>query len=158
MSKRKKRRNDRNDVRTIVPVDAVKKMLQDCVYTTAILTLSPAPAPGQSQWDVKKADNGDLILGTEPNHTLLFWAKLTRLVYENEQIGLILRSFTERIHQPSGWPIKELRGFALKREGSNVTLSCLPLGYLFAAQNTDSKTGEPLTPETAVEYCEYIPE
>jgi hypothetical protein len=156
MSKRKKPRDDKTDAGTRISLNAVKKMLRDCVYKNAILTLSPAPAPGQAQWDIEKADNGDLILGTDPSHTFLFWAKLIRLISENDHIGLILRSFTERIHQPSGLPINELRGFLLKRDGNSVSLYCLSEGDLFSAQNTDFKTRAPLTPETAVEYCEYI--
>jgi hypothetical protein len=49
MSKRKEPRYDKTDAGTRISLNAVKKMLQDCVYKNAILTLSPGPAPGQAQ-------------------------------------------------------------------------------------------------------------
>lgn len=67
--------------------------------------------------------------------------------------SLILRSFTDVIDPIAQLPIKELRGYVLKRQGNRLEFEKLSPERMFACQNTDSQTGEPLPLEQSVRYC-----
>ncbi|MGK7874331.1 MAG: hypothetical protein AB4426_13775 [Xenococcaceae cyanobacterium] len=67
--------------------------------------------------------------------------------------ALILRSFTSEIDELTQLPIKELRGYTLKNQGDNLEFEKLPPNIVFACQNTDAETGEPLPLEQSVRYC-----
>ncbi len=67
--------------------------------------------------------------------------------------ALVLRSFTKEIDDMTQLPIKELRGYALKREGEHLLFEKLKPEAMFACQNTDAVTGEPKPLEQAVRYC-----
>lgn len=81
----------------------------------------------------------------------LFIAKLR--VGCNPTASLILRSFTPEIDEFTQLPIKELRGYILKGEGNDLEFEKLSPNTLFACQNTDAETGEPLSLEQSVRYC-----
>ncbi len=67
--------------------------------------------------------------------------------------SIVLRSFTGEIDPISQLPIKELRGYLLKRQGDRLEEEKLSPEKMFACQNTDAKTGEPLALEQSVRYC-----
>jgi hypothetical protein len=67
--------------------------------------------------------------------------------------SLILRSFTKDIDQLTHLPYKELRGYILKSFGDRLEFEKLSPEMLFACQNTDAQTGEPLPLEQSVRYC-----
>ncbi|MFB2835420.1 hypothetical protein [Floridanema evergladense] len=67
--------------------------------------------------------------------------------------SLILRSFTGEIDRLTRLPYKELRGYILKSSADRLEFEKLSPEMLFACQNTDAKTGEPLPLEQSVRYC-----
>ncbi len=50
-------------------------------------------------------------------------------------------------------PIKELRGYLLTATGDRLKLETISPETMFACQNTDAQTGEPLALEQSVRYC-----
>ncbi|MFB2922676.1 MULTISPECIES: hypothetical protein [Aerosakkonema] len=71
----------------------------------------------------------------------------------NPSGSLILRSFTSEIDEFTQLPYKELRGYLLRREGNKLQFEKISPELMFACQNTDAKTGEPLALEQSVRYC-----
>lgn len=71
----------------------------------------------------------------------------------NPSGSLILRSFTSEIDRITQLPYKELRGYSLGREGNNLEFEKISPELMFACQNTDAETGEPLPLEQALRYC-----
>lgn len=67
--------------------------------------------------------------------------------------SLILRSFTAEIDRLTRLPYKELRGYILKSIDDRLEFEKLSPEMLFACQNTDAQTGEPLPLEQSVRYC-----
>ena len=67
--------------------------------------------------------------------------------------SIILRSFTNETDPIAQLPIKELRGYVLKRLGNKLEFEKISPERMFACQNTDSQTGEPLPLEQSVRYC-----
>lgn len=67
--------------------------------------------------------------------------------------SLILRSFTAEIDRLTHLPYKELRGYILKAFDNRLEFEKLSPEMLFACQNTDAETGEPLPLEQSVRYC-----
>jgi hypothetical protein len=67
--------------------------------------------------------------------------------------SLILRSFTTEIDEFTQLPIKELRGYILKRYRDDLEFEKLSPSTMFACHNTDARTGEPLALEQSVRYC-----
>ncbi|MBE9229847.1 hypothetical protein IQ264_31070 [Phormidium sp. LEGE 05292] len=67
--------------------------------------------------------------------------------------SLILRSFTAEIDRLTHLPYKELRGYILKAFNDRLEFEKLSPEMLFACQNTDAETGEPLPLEQSVRYC-----
>jgi hypothetical protein len=67
--------------------------------------------------------------------------------------SIILRSFTPEIDPMTQLPIKELRGYILKRQGDRLEFEKISPETMFACQNTDAQTGEPLALEQSVRYC-----
>jgi hypothetical protein len=67
--------------------------------------------------------------------------------------SLVLRSFTAEIDPLTNFPIKELRGYILTYNNRNFEFEKISPTIMFACQNTDAKTGEPLPFEQSVKYC-----
>ncbi|WP_017721788.1 hypothetical protein [Kamptonema formosum] len=89
--------------------------------------------------------------GYEPGVRELF---ATKLGSRCEPGGsLVLRSFTSETDPLTKLPVKELRGYILQREGNRLEFQKLSPEMMFACQNTDAETGEPLPLEQSVRYC-----
>jgi hypothetical protein len=89
--------------------------------------------------------------GYEPEVKELF---VTQLASRCKPAGsLVLRSFTSETDSLTKLPIKELRGYVIQREGNRLEFEKLSPEMMFACQNTDAQTGEPLPLEQAVKYC-----
>jgi hypothetical protein len=79
---------------------------------------------------------------------------ISKLLSRTEPVAsVILRSFLPEIDELTQLPIKELRGYVLKRQGSELEYEKLSPELMFACQNTDAETGNPLPLETSVRYC-----
>lgn len=79
---------------------------------------------------------------------------IKKLISECQPIGtLVLRSFTAEIDEITKLPIKELRGYIIDSDGQNWQYQKISSTEMFAAQNTDYRTGEPLPLEQSVRYC-----
>jgi hypothetical protein len=79
---------------------------------------------------------------------------IKKLISECQPIGtLVLRSFTAEIDEMTKLPIKELRGYIIDSDGENWQYQKISSTEMFAAQNTDYRTGEPLPLEQSVRYC-----
>lgn len=88
-----------------------------------------------NDWDIREFFMNELLEGANPHGTL------------------VLRSFTSEIDAFTQLPIKELRGYIIKSNGLDLEFEKIPAHSMFACQNTDHKTGEPLPLEQAVRYC-----
>ena len=79
---------------------------------------------------------------------------IKKLISECQPIGtLVLRSVTTEIDELTHLPIKELRGYIMQSDGQNWQYQKISPTEMFAAQNTDYRTGEPLPLEQSVRYC-----
>ncbi|MEB3829936.1 hypothetical protein [Phormidium sp. CCY1219] len=92
-----------------------------------------------------------IIYGSQPQMKELLIAKL--LHHTHPVASLILRSFLPELDELTQLPIKEIRGYVLKRLGSQLEFEKLSPEQMFACQNTDAETGEPLPLEQSVRYC-----
>ncbi|NES84319.1 MAG: hypothetical protein F6K10_24530 [Moorea sp. SIO2B7] len=89
--------------------------------------------------------------GYERNAKNLFMAKLIEGCVPHG--SMVLRSFISEIDQLTQLPIKELRGYFLTNENNTLEFEKIPPNTMFACQNTDAFTGEPLSLEQSVRYC-----
>jgi len=79
---------------------------------------------------------------------------ITEIIEGSDPVGsMVLRCFTPEIDSLTKLPIKELRGYVLRGNGYDIEFEKLPPETMFACQNTDAKTGEPLPLEQSVKYC-----
>lgn len=79
---------------------------------------------------------------------------ITELVKgSNPVASMVLRCFTSEVDPMTQLPIKELRGYVLRGNGDDLEFEKLPPETMFACQNTDAQTGEPLPLEQSVKYC-----
>ncbi|BAQ63310.1 hypothetical protein [Geminocystis sp. NIES-3709] len=69
------------------------------------------------------------------------------------QASIILRSFTDEIDQYTNLPIKELRGYILRKNSDRIEFNKISPKMMFACHNTDAQTGEPRPLEQSVRYC-----
>lgn len=89
--------------------------------------------------------------GNKPGVRELF---LTKLASRCKPAGsVVLRSLTSETDPLTTLPVKELRGYVLQREGNRLQFQKLSPEMMFACQNTDAETGEPLPLEQSVRYC-----
>ncbi|MDB9313660.1 hypothetical protein PN462_11165 [Spirulina sp. CS-785/01] len=133
----------------ILGVNALLAELESHCSTTAIITfLNSADEPFivNLERQGERFKYGDNMGGKE-----IFIAKLLSGCEPNGAI--VLRSFTSEIDETSQLPIKELRGYVLQRQGEELFFEKVPANTMFACQNTDAQTGEPLPLEQAVRYC-----
>ena len=100
--------------------------------------------------DIKRRGK-KVVYGTKRDIKELFASEL--LEGADPHGSLILRSFTPEIDEFTQLPIKELRGYVLRSNGDDLEFEKIPAHSMFACQNTDHKTGEPLPLEQAVRYC-----
>ena len=103
-------------------------------------------------WDVRRR-GGRLYYGYEKAHYLLLIARIYWCLENWDYTSLILRSFTGRRDRRTGLPMKQIRGFLLRRRGKELRLEKIPLDDLIWANTTDPETGERIPPEPSVEYC-----
>ena len=89
--------------------------------------------------------------GYKPGVKELF---LTKLASGCQPAGfLVLRSFTSETDPLTKLPVKELRGYVIQRISHYLAFQKFSPEMMFAYQNTDAETGEPLPLEQAVRYC-----
>lgn len=69
------------------------------------------------------------------------------------QGSIILRSFTDEVDQYTNLPIKELRGYILRKDDDRIEFTKISAKMMFACHNTDAQTGEPRSLEQSVRYC-----
>jgi hypothetical protein len=132
--------------------DSLSNFLQELeshCYSTAIATFL------DSDGEVFVVDlnrNGNkVIYGYQPSVKQQFLLKLSKGIQSHA--SLILRSFTAEIDNFTNLPIKELRGYLLTREKSQIKYEKLSPQMMFACHNTDAVTGEPRPLEQSVRYC-----
>jgi hypothetical protein len=89
--------------------------------------------------------------GEEPYSQELFLRQIQ--IQCDPVASIILRSFTPEIDPITQLPIKELRGYVLQRQGNLLEFEKISPETMFACQNTDAQTGEPLALEQSVRYC-----
>ncbi|HAM51850.1 MAG TPA: hypothetical protein DCP92_14625 [Nitrospiraceae bacterium] len=154
MRKRKQSKFGGNDLEVRrINFEAFFDELKKRVYTNAIATI--ASPEGVLTFDIRRNESGKPVFGYSLEESAILHARLYRLLSNYNKISLILRSFTERRHVQSGLPIKELRAYTMWLGGNKTLLfEKASKAALFVVCNTDAGTGEPLTPEIAVEYCD----
>lgn len=123
--------------------------LESHCYSLTIATL--LDASGESLAIQLKRQGQQVRYGETRVTKELFIAKLSRSC--NPSGSLVLRSFTAEIDELTQLPIKELRGYILIDRGNDLEFEKLTASVMFACQNTDAETGEPLPLEQSVRYC-----
>ncbi len=132
----------------------LQEALGEYVSRDAILTLGC----GDSEyfythpWDIRRK-GGRLYYGYEKAHYLLLISRIYWCLENWGYVSLILRSFTEKRDRRTGLPIKQIRGFLLRRYQKELRLERIPLDELIQANTIDPETGERIPPEPLVEYC-----
>ncbi|MBR8827779.1 MAG: hypothetical protein DSM107014_07710 [Gomphosphaeria aponina SAG 52.96 = DSM 107014] len=100
--------------------------------------------------DLRRKHNR-VIYGYQKGHKELF---LNKLIFDTQpHASLILRSFTPEIDELTNLPLKEIRGYIIRRQGEELVFEKISPTMMFACQNTDAETGEPLPLEQSVRYC-----
>ncbi|MGC9165488.1 MAG: hypothetical protein ACP5GU_07170 [Thermoprotei archaeon] len=147
---RKRKRSEPEIIMTTVKIslDPLINEIKKYVYRNGIITL--ASLNYAQAWDVRK-ENDKLIFGTQPFHTELFYARIARLLMENGSFSFILRSFTDKKDNKTGWPIKELRGYTVKLENNTIKFNQSTLEELINAHIIYKNMK--LAPEPAVIFC-----
>lgn len=123
--------------------------LESHCQTTAIVTFMNSS--GEPYVVDLKRDADRIHYGYHSNIKKIFAQKIMSGC--NPSGSVILRSFTSEIDVLTKLPYKELRGYILERRGNNLVFEKLSPEMMFACQNTDAETGEPLPLEQAVRYC-----
>ena len=123
------------------------------VATNGILTFTSTDA-GTQTWDVRRSKGG-LSFGTCAAQNLAFRSRFLLAMRSSKMgmVGLILRTFTDRRDDVSGMPVKEVRGYTVRLNGSRVEWEQLSAKDVASASGTDVKTGKILPKERAVVFC-----
>lgn len=130
----------------------VQRFLQELESHCSASAIATFLGSEQKPFVVELMRQGNQITyGSETGVKELFVAKLIGGC--NPTGSLILRSFTLEIDGLTQLPIKELRGYILQCQGDNLEFEKLTPELMFACQNTDAQTGEPLPLEQSVRYC-----
>lgn len=104
-------------------------------------------------WDVTRKGSR-LFYGYGKGHYLYLISRLGYCLLKYGRVDLLLRSFTARIDEETGLPVKQLRGFALTYyEDQGLVIEEVSIDELVEACTRDPYTGERLPHEPAVEYC-----
>lgn len=123
--------------------------LESYCYKTAIATF--VGSHGKPFVIDLQRQGSRVTYGYQKGSKELFMAKLLNGC--NPSGSLVLRSFTSEIDELTHLPIKELRGYVLRYEDDKLEFDKLSPSVMFACQNTDAQTGEPLPLEQSVRYC-----
>ncbi|MGC8662120.1 MAG: hypothetical protein ACP5TZ_06440 [Nitrososphaeria archaeon] len=121
------------------------------IYVDAIFTYS---FTGQAQsWDVRKIDDDLLFFGVNAMQNSSFAKLFTDLLKSNGHGGIVLRTFTEKNDEVTGYPIKELRGYRVTVDNGTLVYTQISAHEMARSNNVDAITGNPLTAERGVIYC-----
>ncbi|MEM4969791.1 MAG: hypothetical protein QXE01_00900 [Sulfolobales archaeon] len=105
------------------------------------------------KWDAKKLKDGFVIYGANPRLWPDFYRWFKESLLQSKILTILLRSFRKEIDEITGLPIKEIRGYIVHIEGSNLRYTQLSARELLEAHIKDPRTGEKLEPEPAVIFC-----
>jgi hypothetical protein len=119
------------------------------VTSSGILTL--AFGNDAQAWDVERVKGG-LVFGVNSAQNALFRAKLYGLL-ASEGVGAILRTFTDQRDEITGLPIKEIRSYFIRRNGSEVEWMQFSAQETEEACGTDAESGNIIPRERAVVFC-----
>lgn len=133
----------------MLELDSFLEELESHCFSTAIATFMSSE--GESFVVDMNRKAGSVNYGYQRGIKEIFREKLSQGC--NPSGSLILRSFTSEIDHLTKLPFKELRGYMLRRLGNKLEFEKLSPELLFACQNTDAQTGEPLPLEQSVRYC-----
>jgi len=136
------------------PLSGYSKFLYEIgkhVYNDAILTYS---FKSQTQsWDVRKIDKDLLFFGINAIQNTLFPKRFTELLKKDGHAGVVLRTFTDKKDEITGYPIKELRGYFVSFVNYRLVYKQISAQEMAHSNNTDALTGKPLIAERGVVYC-----
>jgi hypothetical protein len=121
------------------------------VYNDAILTYS-FKSQAQS-WDVRKVDKDLLFFGINALQNTLFPKRFIELLKKDGYAGVVLRTFTDKKDEITGYPIKELRGYFVSMVNHKLVYKQISAQEMAHSNNTDALTGKPLIAERGVIYC-----
>jgi hypothetical protein len=123
--------------------------LESHCYSTAIATFANSC---EQHFAIDLHRSGNLVnYGYQIGSKELFITKLFKGCLPRG--SLVLRSFTDEIDPLTNLPIKELRGYVLDYNNQIFKFEKISPSMMFACQNTDAKTNEPLPLEQSVKYC-----
>lgn len=136
------------------PMPGYRKFMNEIsrhIYVDAIFTYS-FNRQGQS-WDVRKIDDDLLFFGVNAIQNSAFARLFTDLLKSNGHGGIVLRTFTEKKDEVTGYPIKELRGYRVSVDKGTLVYTQISAYEMARSNNVDAITGSPLTAERGVIYC-----
>lgn len=95
--------------------------------------------------------NGKLQYGLDSVQSLLFPARFYNILSEGN-VGIILRTFTSQRDRVSGFPIKEIRGYLVRMESTEIIWRQLSVKEIEEAHCTDARTGKPIPREPDIVF------
>lgn len=132
----------------------MKKLIADIeyyCYSSAQLTIIGTLVETMTlKFDIFRDENAEIVYDLDnyysPKKMLLMF------LHSCQTGGIVLRSLTDEIDEKTGLTIKELRGYFFSNDPDFLFEKQSPT-QMFAAQNTDHQTREPLPLESDVRYC-----
>ena len=121
------------------------------VQRAGILTISTKSR--SQKWDVTKT-RGGIRFGVDSHQSAIFPRWFLGIAARDRFTGIILRTFTAQKDEPTGYPIKELRGyFAYVNDRGRLVFRQMSARDVAEASTTHAETGKFLAPERGVVYC-----
>ena|GEM_PF-504584 len=105
------------------------------------------------KWDATRLKENLIVYGANPKLWPDFYRWLSNSLKTNKFITIFLRSFTKRVDETTGLPVKEIRGYIVSLEGNRIKYYQLTARELLEAFTRDPKTDERIEPEPAVIFC-----
>ncbi|MCL4344723.1 MAG: hypothetical protein JRN26_00495 [Nitrososphaerota archaeon] len=136
------------------PVPGYREFVKEIsrhVYVDAIFTYSFRSET--KSWDVRKIDSNTLFFGINAIQNSSFPKLFTDLLKSDNQAGVVLRTFTEKKDELTGYPIKELRGYLVTLVNKRLVYTQISAQEMARSNSIDVTTGKSLAAERGVVYC-----
>jgi hypothetical protein len=127
--------------------------LSDEVITALNMGLQKVGELEIIKWDASRLKENLVVYGADPEFWPEFYKWLSNSLKKSKTISILLRSFTKKVDETTGLPIKEIRGYIVSLEGNNIKYHQLTARELLEAYTRDPETGKRIEPEPAVIFC-----
>jgi hypothetical protein len=127
--------------------------LSDEVITALNMGLQKVGELEIIKWDASRLKENLVVYGADPEFWPEFYKWLSNSLKKSKTISILLRSFTKKVDETTGLPIKEIRGYIVSLEGNKIKYHQLTARELLEAYTRDPETGKRIEPEPAVIFC-----